>query len=78
MPSANGRSREEDEGDRLFPFPDLTSYVTIKLDPVASVELLEDEEATMAAQKMVNKTYVGYVGDVNSFLTFLYLGYSTK
>ncbi|KAF7977812.1 hypothetical protein HWV62_2528 [Athelia sp. TMB] len=53
---------EEDPGD-LPPLPALTTYVTIKLDPVKSVEFLEDEEATAAARDMTGKVYVGYVGN---------------
>ena len=41
-------------------FPLLASYVTIKLDPVKSVEILDDDEATVAAHDAVSKVYVGY------------------
>ncbi|KAF7977183.1 hypothetical protein HWV62_4419 [Athelia sp. TMB] len=41
-------------------FPLLASYVTIKLDPVKSVEVLDDDEATAAARDAVSKVYVGY------------------
>lgn len=69
---------EDDEDDGLPPFPDLASYVTIKLDPLMSVGLLEDEEATMAAKRMANKTYVGYVGDVLPIFSFAFPNYSIK
>ena len=57
-------SIDEDDGERVFPM--LCTYVTIKLDAVRSVEILEDEEATAAAraQDAVSKVYVGYVADV--------------
>ncbi|KZP32177.1 hypothetical protein FIBSPDRAFT_848538 [Athelia psychrophila] len=42
-------------------FPRVISYVTIKLDPVKSVEIFEDDEATTAAQGAVSKVYVGYI-----------------
>lgn len=48
-------------------FPRLASYVTIKLNPVKSVELLEDEEATEAARGAVSKVYVGYIAEVRAF-----------
>ncbi|KAF7978647.1 hypothetical protein HWV62_45156 [Athelia sp. TMB] len=50
--------RDPEEETRSFPL--LASYVTIKLDPVKSVELLEDEEATAAAHGAGSKVYVGY------------------
>ncbi|KZP03833.1 hypothetical protein FIBSPDRAFT_449638 [Athelia psychrophila] len=39
------------------------TYVTIKLDPVQTVEILEDEEAIAVALNAVSKVYVGYVAD---------------
>ncbi|KAF7971200.1 hypothetical protein HWV62_21888 [Athelia sp. TMB] len=56
-------SIDEDDGERVFPM--LCTYVTIKLDAVKSVEILEDEEATAAARTLdaVSKVYVGYVAD---------------
>ncbi|KZP32168.1 hypothetical protein FIBSPDRAFT_722953, partial [Athelia psychrophila] len=59
MSSTHARVREEGTSR----FPRLTSYVTIKLDPVESVEILEDDEATTAAQGAVSKVYVGYIAN---------------
>ena len=50
-------------------FPQLHSYVTIKLDPVKSVEILEDDEATSAAHDIVGKVYIGYIGSVSIFIS---------
>ncbi|KZP11591.1 hypothetical protein FIBSPDRAFT_756493 [Athelia psychrophila] len=52
-------SRVREEGTSRF--PRIISYVTIKLDPVKSVEIFEDDEATTAAQGVVSKVYVGYI-----------------
>ncbi|KZP18791.1 hypothetical protein FIBSPDRAFT_933206 [Athelia psychrophila] len=60
--STHGGSAE-DTGKRKYPFPQFNTYVTIKLDPVQSVEVLEDEEATAAALNVVSKVYVGYVAN---------------
>ena len=56
----------EENPDDLPPLPALTTYVTIKLDPVKSVEFLEDEDATAAAHKVTSKVYVGYVANVSA------------
>ncbi|KAF7967623.1 hypothetical protein HWV62_33639 [Athelia sp. TMB] len=55
------QSRIREQGTSLF--PELTAYVSIKLDPVKSLEILEDDEATTAAQNVVNKVYVGYIAE---------------
>ncbi|KZP05927.1 hypothetical protein FIBSPDRAFT_765180 [Athelia psychrophila] len=52
-------TRVREEGTSRF--PRIISYVSIKLDPVKSVEILEDDEATTAAQGVVSKVYVGYI-----------------
>ncbi|KZP07295.1 hypothetical protein FIBSPDRAFT_939595 [Athelia psychrophila] len=49
-------------GSRETPFPALSSYVTVKLDPAGSVAFMEDEEAATAAANLSAKTYVGLVG----------------
>ncbi|KZP07292.1 hypothetical protein FIBSPDRAFT_289809 [Athelia psychrophila] len=49
-------------GSRETPFPALSSYVTVKLDPAGSVAFMEDEEAATAAANLPAKTYVGLVG----------------
>ncbi|KZP22168.1 hypothetical protein FIBSPDRAFT_953028, partial [Athelia psychrophila] len=49
----------QEEGKSRFPL--LFSYVTIKINPVKSVEVLEDDEATAAAQDAVSKVYIGYL-----------------
>ena len=53
-----------------YPFPELTTYVTIKLDIVGSVasEQLEDDEIIAKAAKVLPKTYVGYVTHVGLLL----------
>ena len=62
MSQLNDDLYDEDDGKRNFPM--LTTFVTIKLDPVTSVEILEDEEATAVARDAVSKVYVGYVANV--------------
>ncbi|KZP16953.1 hypothetical protein FIBSPDRAFT_1047220 [Athelia psychrophila] len=57
--SPTGNNTDQEEGKSRFPL--LFSYVTIKIDPVKSVERLEDDEATAAAQDAVNKVYIGYL-----------------
>ncbi|KZP16229.1 hypothetical protein FIBSPDRAFT_1047697 [Athelia psychrophila] len=52
-------SKDQEEGKSRFPL--LFSYVTIKIDPVKSVEILEDDQATAAAQDAVSKVYIGYL-----------------
>ena len=42
-----------------FPLPD--SYAAIRVDPVASVEHLNDEKALAAARAMCPKTYITHV-----------------
>lgn len=59
-------STNESEEDQQYPFPSLTAYVTIKLDPVKSVEVLEDQEATALAREVVSKVYVGYIANVRA------------
>ena len=56
------QSRFREQGTSLF--PEVTAYVSIQLDPVKSLEILEDDEATVAAQNAVNKVYVGYIAMV--------------
>ncbi|KZP29212.1 hypothetical protein FIBSPDRAFT_851572 [Athelia psychrophila] len=58
---------DQDEGKSRFPL--LLSYVTIKIDFVKSVEILEDDEATAAAQDAVSKVYIGYLSFVCMFLS---------
>ncbi|KAF7971199.1 hypothetical protein HWV62_21886 [Athelia sp. TMB] len=61
MSQLNDDLYDEDDGKRDFPM--LTTFVTIKLDPIASIEVFEDEEATAAARGVVSKVYVGYVAN---------------
>ena len=60
---------DTDQEEEKKPFPLLTSYVTIKLDPVKSVEILRDDEAAAAAQCAIRKVYVGYIAFVCLFLS---------
>lgn len=50
--------------------PKLASYVVLSIDPVATLEALNDPNTTRAARKMHNKKYLGYVSDVS--LKYLY------
>ncbi|KAJ6554499.1 hypothetical protein B0H19DRAFT_1153785 [Mycena capillaripes] len=48
--------------------PALAAFVVITIDPVATVQVLNDPIATAAAQKMTPQRYVGYVSKaVNAF-----------
>ena len=51
-------------------FPMMTTYIVFYIDPVATLESLEDPVATVAAEKLAsqNQKYVGYVRDVSSFV----------
>ncbi|KZP22178.1 hypothetical protein FIBSPDRAFT_859750 [Athelia psychrophila] len=60
-------SKDQEEGKSRFPL--LFSYVTIKINPVKSVEILEDDQATAAAQDAVSKVYIGYLSFVCIFLS---------
>ena len=57
-----------DKEERISRFPLLSSYVTIKLDLVKSVKILEDDDATSAAHAATSKVYVGYLVDVCIFI----------
>ncbi|KAF7983400.1 hypothetical protein HWV62_22421 [Athelia sp. TMB] len=48
------------QGDDNSPFPEHTSYVSIQLDAVKSVEILEDSKATTAARNAVSRVYTGH------------------
>ncbi|KAF7974933.1 hypothetical protein HWV62_10977 [Athelia sp. TMB] len=68
MSSTNTDVREEG----TFRFPELATYVTIKLDPVKSVEVLEDVETTASAHHAVRKVYVGYIARREGLKRFQY------
>ena len=44
--------------------PRLHSVVTVTIDPVATVEALEDEEATDVAKQLKPATYIAFVHKV--------------
>lgn len=63
-------STVENREEGWLPFPDFSAYVTVKLDPVKSVEHLKDEEATAAASTALSNTYVGYISGVRAPLLY--------
>ena len=67
MSSTETRNKRQEE--KKTRFPRLLSYVTIKLDPVKSVEILDDDEATVAAHDTVSKVYIGYIATVSIFIS---------
>lgn len=44
--------------------PEAGTYVLLHLDPVASVTLLKDDQATSEAAEIATQTYAGMVCDV--------------
>jgi hypothetical protein len=46
--------------------PALASFVVITIDPVATLQALNDPIATAAARKMTPQKYVGYVSKVRA------------
>ena len=55
------------------PFPHPCSYAAIQLDPVASVEHLDDEKALAAARSIRPKTYLVYIVRVSLTSTSILL-----
>ena len=61
-------SNNTDKEERISRFPLLGSYVTIQLDPVKTVKILEDDDATAVAHGATSKVYTGYLAAVCVFL----------
>ncbi|KAK0466086.1 uncharacterized protein EV420DRAFT_1326493, partial [Desarmillaria tabescens] len=61
------RGSSPNEGDTVLPVSAAKEYVVLKLDPVASLESLNDPEATKACQALETKNYVACVTYLLSF-----------
>lgn len=51
--------------DGLRPFPEPNSYIVFSIDPVATVESLNDRDLIFGCQLIENKKYVALVTDVS-------------
>lgn len=51
------------------------TFVVLSIDPVASLESLEDDEVNAACRRMKNQKYVAYVADVRCIRKIILLLY---